>query len=204
MRFSVIMASYLGDYRTAASDRENKIVRAIFDVMGQAYQDFELIVVADGCQKTIDIVSQIENPKLSYHLIPKAKQWSGEPRNKGLQEAKGEYILYLDIDDRFGENHLKNIDRQLNGYDWVWFDDVRYNSKEGQWYENTCDINKISMHGTSNICHKRTMSAKWDHVGYAHDYYFVLQLKQSRNFTKIEGGEYYVCHIPGGPSGYDL
>jgi glycosyltransferase involved in cell wall biosynthesis len=204
MRFSIIMASYLGEYRTAAKDRDRKIVRAINTVISQTFEDWELIVIADGCTKTMEIVSEIKDERISCYLIEKAKAWSGEPRNTGLEKAKGEYILYLDIDDLFGENHLKNIDRQLNGHDWVWFDDVRYSEKMGQWYENRCDINKISMHGTSNICHLRSMPARWDYTGYAHDYYFILHLKQSSNFAKIEGGEYYVCHIPGGPQGYDL
>lgn len=95
------------------------------------------------------------------------------------------------------ENHLKNINDQLATYDWVWFDDIRYESRSDQWYENPCDINEIGRHGTSNICHKRTLPAKWDYIGYAHDYYFVAQLRQNGNYAKIQNGEYYVMHLPG-------
>jgi glycosyltransferase involved in cell wall biosynthesis len=203
MKFSIITASYLGEYRTAAKNRDNKILRAVNSVLSQTFQDFEMIIIADGCQKTVEIMKQVTDPRISTYLIDKSREWSGEPRNKGLDEAKGDYIVYLDIDDIYGDNHLQDIANGLAGYDWVWFDDIRYVPKTGEWYENPCDINVISRHGTSNICHKRSMQVRWTHVGYAHDYYFILQLKNNRNFTKIAGGEYYVCHIPNA-GGYDL
>jgi|WetSurMetagenome_2_1015567.scaffolds.fasta_scaffold32708_2 glycosyltransferase involved in cell wall biosynthesis len=202
MKFSVIIPSYLGEYRTAAKDRDKKIVRAIYSVLNQSLQDFEVIVVADGCEKTVSITKDLDVKTI---LIPKSKLWSGEPRNTGIQNASGDYIIYLDIDDVYGGDHLKNISDQLGTYDWVWFDDIRYSTKQKVWYENPCDITQIGRHGTSNICHKRNIPVKWDYVGYAHDYYFVLQLRQNGNFAKINDGEYYVCHIPNADTGgYDL
>jgi glycosyltransferase involved in cell wall biosynthesis len=199
-KYSIVIPSFLGDYPNAAKHREKKILRAISSVLNQSFNDYEIIVVADGCQKTINIV---KDTGVRSFLIPKSKNWSGEPRNKGIEEATGDYITYLDIDDLYGKDHLKKIDEQINSYDWVWFDDIRYAPKPDQWYENPCDITKIGRHGTSNICHKRELPVKWDHTGYAHDYYFVEQLRRIPNFAKIQGGEYYVCHLPGA-GGYDL
>jgi glycosyltransferase involved in cell wall biosynthesis len=206
MKFSVIIASYLGEYRTAAKDRDRKIVRAVNSVLNQSFTDFEVIVVADGCQKTVDIIKTLSDLRISCYLIEKSKQWSGVPRNTGIEVAKGDFIVYLDIDDLYGVNHLKNINAGLNGFDWVWFDDIRYSPVSDKWYDNPCDIRKVGKHGTSNICHKRTLPYKWNHVGYAHDYYFIKSLKQNSNFTKIQGGEYYVAHVPNSNEGkgYDL
>jgi glycosyltransferase involved in cell wall biosynthesis len=199
MKFSIVMASLLESYPNAAKNREKKILRAINSVQQQTFRDFEIIVVADGCQRTMNLV---EDTGVKSFLIPRSRLWTGGPRNKGIEEAQGEYIVYLDIDDVFGENHLKGIAEGLANYDWVWFNDIRYAPKQGIWYENPCDIIKIGRHGTSNICHKK-MNVKWDHPGYAHDYYFVQKLRQNTNYAKIECGEYYVCHIPG-REGYDL
>jgi glycosyltransferase involved in cell wall biosynthesis len=206
MKFSVIIPSFLGEYRTAAKNRDFKILRAVNSVLTQTYQDFEVIVVADGCEKTVEVMKQIKDPRVKTILIPKSKTWSGEPRNAGIENASGEFILYLDIDDIFGERHLENIAKGLSTFDWVWFDDIRYEPKSEQWYENPCDIIRIGKHGTSNICHKRSLPYRWDHVGYAHDYYFIKHLKQNMNYTKVEGGEYYVCHIPKSNigDGYDV
>jgi len=199
MKFSVIIASFLGPYRTAAKDRDRKIIRAVNSVLKQSYQEFEVIVVADGCDKTVEIMKQVDDPRVKTFKIPKSKHFSGEPRMKGIDEAEGDWIIYLDIDDIYGENHLKNIADQVSSRDWVWFDDIRLNPKNNEWYENPCDINVISRHGTSNVCHKKVLpfQAKWDYTGYAHDYYFILQLKRNTNYSKIQGGEYYVCHVPG-------
>jgi glycosyltransferase involved in cell wall biosynthesis len=206
MRFSIIIPSFLGEYRTAAKNREYKILRAINSVITQTYQDFEKIVIADGCEKTVEIMQGVKDSRVQTILIPKSKTWSGEPRNTGIENAKGEFILYLDIDDLYGERHLENIAKSLNGYDWVWFNDIRFEPRSKQWYENPCDIGRAGKHGTSNICHKRLLPYRWDHVGYAHDYYFVKHLRQNTNMTKIEGGEYYVCHVPRSSigEGYDV
>ena len=209
MKFSICIPSFLGEYRTAASDRERKLLRAVYSVLNQTFADFEVIVIADGCEKTVEIMKQFVTPfksKVSTYLIPKSKIWSGEPRNTGIEEAKGDYIVYLDSDDQFGENHLQNIANGLNGFDWVWFDDIRFHPKSEEWYINPCDINREGRHGTSNICHKRSLPYRWDHVGYAHDYYFIKHLRQNTNFKKIEGGEYYVMHLPhsNANKGYDL
>ena len=206
MKFSIVIPSYLGDYRNAAKNRDSKILRAVNSVLVQTFQDFEVIVVADGCKKTTEIVSKVEDPRVSCYYIEKSRIWSGEPRNTGIEMARGEFILYLDIDDLYGDGHLMNISTQLGTYDWVWFDDIRYTPKTEEWYINHCFIERMGKHGTSNICHKRELPYRWDHAGYAHDYYFIKHLRQNTNFSRIEGGEYYVCHIPDSTlgKGYDL
>ena len=206
MRFTVVMASYLGEYRTAARDRDKKIVRAINSVINQSFTDWEMIVVADGCQKTMDIVSKVKDLRVKSIMVDRDKLWSGGPRNKGIELAQGEFIVYLDVDDLYGNNHLKEINEGLNGFDWVWFDDVRYSVKNDEWYQNLCDIMVIGKHGTSNICHKKSLPYRWDHKGYAHDHYFIKHLRQNSNYKKIAGGEYYVCHLPDSTlgKGYDL
>ena len=202
MKFTVIMASDLRHYPGAARQRDKKIVRAVNSILSQSYDDFEIVVVADGCQKTIDIMSEYNDYRIRTFKIPKGKMWSGGPRNKGLLEAQGEYITYLDNDDQFGENHLKDIEVSLGDYDWVWFDDIRYEPRGQRWYQNACDVARIGRCGTSNICHK-PLDVHWDHDGYAHDYYFIMQLRNYKNFARIDAGEYYVCHLPGA-GGYDL
>ena len=208
MKFSIVIPAFLGQYKGAAADREIKIVRAINSCFMQSFRDFEVIVVADGCEKTVEIVSHIKQPGLSLYHIPKCKTWSGVPRNTGIDNAQGEYIVYLDIDDILGRDHLLNISKQIDGFDWVWFDDIRYHVNSEEWYQNPCNITKLGECGTSNICHKKSMSQRWIKDGYAHDYHFIKSLRLNPNYAKIEGAEYFVCHIPGtnsgGPKGYDL
>jgi glycosyltransferase involved in cell wall biosynthesis len=200
MKFSIVIASYLGSYVGAAHNREQKLARAIASAQNQSFKDFEIIVVADGCEKTMELVKDAFNVR--SFLIPRGKLFGGGPRNKGIEEAKGDYIVYLDIDDIYGLNHLEKISNHLVSYDWVWYNDLRW---DGKWHENPCDINQIGKHGTSNICHKK-LGVKWDVRGYAHDYYFVQKLLKFKNYKKIPTPEYYVAHVPGTGrhGGYDV
>lgn len=207
MRFSIVIASYLGTYPNAAKNREEKLLRAVNSCFSQTFQDFEVIVVADGCERTVELLKDIQSDKLRDFKIQHHKMWSGYPRNKGIDEARGEYIIYLDIDDLYGENHLQIVNNNLNNHDWVWYNDIRYKPQGEFWYENQCDIRTLGRCGTSNICHKQSLNARWEEDGrYAHDYHFINRLLIYPNYTKIATPEYYVCHIPGTKTngGYDL
>ncbi len=208
MRFTIVMASRLVDYPSSSKNKEEKILRAIESVIRQTFQDWELIIISDGCKKTIEIVTKfIEDERIILFEVQHTKLWSGYPRNAGIENASGEWITYLDIDDVFGENHLQIIANHLVTYDWVWYNDIRFNPKRNFWYENQCNIHQIGKHGTSNITHKKSLPVRWPVNGkYAHDYLFVKGLLEFKNHTKIETPEYIVCHIPGiaHSGGYDL
>ena len=206
VKFSVIMPSYLGKYRYSASDPERKILRAIDSVLIQ--DDFELVIVADGCDRTVEIVkdnysdSRIKLFNLAEKRnIPKNKRnagASGVPRNAGIQQSRGEYIIYLDIDDYYREDYLKDLKKEMTDHDWYWFDNLSWNKKLGQADKYTADIDVQGQCGTANLCHKRDIGAWWsDKVHYLHDWMFISSLKASSdNYKKLETNGYIVCHVP--------
>ncbi len=107
--FSVIMPSYLSMFASCAKDRENKFKRAVNSVLNQDYPFFELIIISDGCQKTIDILHEMNN---NYELhstrlvkVAKQKLWGGI-RNFGIDRSQNDFIIYLDTDDLFTEKYL--------------------------------------------------------------------------------------------------
>lgn len=194
---SVVMPSYLGAYKTAAKNRDKKIVRAIQSVIHQTFKDWELIVVADGCQKTVDIVQPLaKGMNIKIYYIDKQKMWSGFVRNTGIHYAEGEYICYLDIDDAFAPDHLEGIAKNLKGKAWYWFDDYIWNGTEFR--HRKCSVDKVGQCGTSNIAHKKI--AWWNiKDNYAHDWNFINNLKAaSKNYAYMkDAGKYLVCHVPG-------
>ncbi|MES2395655.1 MAG: glycosyltransferase family A protein [Bacteroidota bacterium] len=199
MKYSIIIQSYLGPYKGAAANREEKIIRAVNSVLKQTFEDYEIIIVADGCQKTFDIICQnyLDHENIECFMIQKQHEWSGHARNFGIEKASGDYILYLDIDDYIGANHLEKINGQLGGYDWVHFNDIVIR-KDGLHEERECMIRQKFQNGTSNICHKRSLAVKWNGNGYGLDDYSITQaLLRYPKQAKIETPEYYVCHIPG-------
>ena len=135
------MPSFLGLYRGAATNRPTKLIRAIKSVLKQSMPDFELVIVADGCQETVDIVKQnFTDKRISLYQIRKQPTWSGRVRNAGINKAKSDWICYLDIDDMFGTNHLQILTDNLKG-DWVWFNDLTYTLETQSFLEVHEDIN---------------------------------------------------------------
>ena len=199
MKFSIIMPSYLGKYKNRAKDVDKKIVRAINSVIAQTFTDWELIIVSDGCDKTDEIVAEVEDERVRGLRINKQGMFSGTPRNVGIKYAKGEYIVYLDVDDMFGENHLQVINDQITTYDWYWFDDRSWDGGINDFAIHRVGIDKPGSAGTSNICHRRDLGVWWtEKLSYLHDWLFIVSLKQkTNNFTYLEKVPMYqICHVP--------
>jgi glycosyltransferase involved in cell wall biosynthesis len=169
-------------------------------VLDQSFEDFELIVISDQCEETKRIVKQFEDSRIVLLECKHRAIFDNLPRNTGIDSAKGEYIIYCDIDDFWGTDHLKIVNEELKNYDWVWYNDFVF---KGDWTERACNIKTLGGCGTSNVCHKRSLGLKWDRPGYAHDFYFNQKLLNLKNGSKIETPEYFVCHVPG-KGGWDL
>jgi glycosyltransferase involved in cell wall biosynthesis len=192
MKFTVIMASLLVDYPGSATGKDKKLIRAIQSVLNQTYQNFELIVVADGCTLTEFVVKHnFTDKRLKLLRVERKELWSNVPRNAGITNAKGKYIIYIDNDDKWGENHLRIISDQVTEEDWVYYNDWRWNGTE--FIERKIDITLYGHCGTSNICHASRLKLKWEKPGYGHDFLFIKQLRKFEG-KKIETPEYYVCH----------
>jgi glycosyltransferase involved in cell wall biosynthesis len=197
MRFSVIIPSFLSMYQRAAIHRPQKFIRAIDSLLNQTFTDWEAIIVADGCATTRDIYQKYYSHHSNIQLISIEKQrtWSAVVRNTGILAAQGEFITYLDTDDKLGPEHLAIIDAQLNGvHSWVWYDD--YIMQHDYIHKpNPCEL-KYGKCGTSNITHRRDIPVMWSDGTYRHDWVFIQKLMQHGNYSKINSPQYYICHIP--------
>jgi glycosyltransferase involved in cell wall biosynthesis len=164
--------------------------------MAQTFTDFELLVIADGCEKTWEILQHYPDDRVTVIMIRKQPLWSGGVRNRGIASARGELITYLDTDDKLGKDHLAIINEDFGDRKWVYYNDYAWNGKE--FVERECSIEKNGHNGTANVTHRRDMNCFWQVTGYSHDWQFIRGLKKnSANFAKIRTPEYFVCHIPG-------
>lgn len=97
------------------------ICQAIESGLSQTYKNFEIIVVDDGSTDDTKSVLQpyIESGKIRY--IYQENQGPGAARNRGIQEARGEYIAFLDSDDEWMPERLERslLFLKKNSYDWV-------------------------------------------------------------------------------------
>ena len=74
---------------------ERHMQKCLSSIINQTYQDFELILVCDACEDRTAQIARRYTDKV-YEIDAHR---SGLARNKGLDEAQGEWVLFLDDDD---------------------------------------------------------------------------------------------------------
>tara|TARA_B100000963_G_scaffold349061_1_gene357557 strand:+ start:35464 stop:36273 length:810 start_codon:yes stop_codon:yes gene_type:complete len=114
---SIIMQSYLGDYPESRKNPKSKFIRAVYSVILQTIENWELIIVSDGCTITEQIyntyfkhykdIRLIKIPKSDETLMNSNGNYKrGLPKQKGVENAKGDWIMYLDSDDYILKNSI--------------------------------------------------------------------------------------------------
>ncbi len=86
-------------------NRAHLICEAIDSILNQTYRDFEIIVVDDGSTDNTTEVLQRYSDRITY--IKQENKGPGDARNRGIAEAKGEYIAFLDSDDIWFKDKLE-------------------------------------------------------------------------------------------------
>ncbi len=96
--FSVIIPTY---------NRAYFLKIAIESVLFQTFRDFELIIVDDGStDDTYNVIGEyLRHSAVKY--IYQENHGPAAARNRGVGEAKGEFICFLDSDDRFRKEKLE-------------------------------------------------------------------------------------------------
>lgn len=105
--FSIIVPVYhVGKY----------LPQCMESVIGQTFQNFELILVDDGSSDNSGAVCETAAERYScVRLIHKKNGGLSSARNAGLHMASGRYVIFLDSDDFWTDYHaLETICRHLN------------------------------------------------------------------------------------------
>ena len=106
MKFSIIMPVY---------NTEKYVEAAILSVLNQSYTDYELICVNDGSTDgSAHILSAfVDDPKIKIFKHG-CNKGLFSARKTGVQNASGDYILFLDSDDWLESDALKILANELN------------------------------------------------------------------------------------------
>ena len=115
MKFSIIVPAH---------NSGKTIRKALESVKNQSYQDYELIVICDDCTDTTKRIAKEYTDKVyevNYHK-------SSLTRNVGLDNAKGDWILFLDSDDWYLHeyvfeqlaNKVGNQDEDMLCFSIIW------------------------------------------------------------------------------------
>lgn len=88
-------------------NRSNTILRAIESVTKQTYKDIEIIICDDGStDNTRELIKSLGDDRIKIVSLGH----SGKPsiaRNRGISQAKGEWLAFLDSDDEWLETKLE-------------------------------------------------------------------------------------------------
>lgn len=108
--------------------------RCIPSVLGQTYENLELIVVGDHCtDETEEAVARIDDPRLKFVNLPEKSVYPEDPRrrwmvagtpptNEAFSMARGDYVTQLDDDDEYLPDRLEKLVSFAgeNECDFVW------------------------------------------------------------------------------------
>ena len=99
MRCSIVVPLY---------NKEQFVRIAIDSILRQTWQDFEIVVIDDGSKDaSAEVVASIGDPRI--RLIRQENRGVSRTRNRGIEEAQGELICFLDADDWYDKTFLETI-----------------------------------------------------------------------------------------------
>ena len=102
MLISVVMITH---------NRENLVHNMIEDVIRQNFQDYEFVIIDNGSKDRSGAVADRYASKHQgikvFHLNKDIS--IGAARNVGIRESRGEYVAFVDDDDRITTDYLDNL-----------------------------------------------------------------------------------------------
>lgn len=154
LMFSVIIPVY---------NSEKTIEKSLKSVFDQTIQDFEIIVVNDGStDHSLDVLNKYKSCHSNMTIINQKNAGPGAARNKGIKNAKGEYIAFLDADDYWSEDFLEVVLAASNNRtaDYIYIEMVKENIN-GKVVGKTNVARNKDLSKQQMICRQMTGKMPW-------------------------------------------
>lgn len=148
------------------------IREALNSVLGQTYQRIEVIVVDDG--STDDTAAIVDEYRSSVRYVWQNNCGPAATRNRGVDEATGTFVAFLDADDLW---HPTKLARQLEAFaaqpaldlcithvQMFWSDEL---STEALYYQAQPRAQAIPGYATTTLLARRAAWAAWGHFNTA-------------------------------------
>jgi len=129
--FSVIIPAY---------NRADFLKKAADSVLSQTFNDFELIIVDDGSEDgTKKLVNSLPDQRIKY--IYQDNSGVSAARNRGIKEAEGEFIAFLDSDDWWLPGKLEETEKHIKNNP-----DYRIFHTQEKWFRGGAVLNQKKVH----------------------------------------------------------
>ena len=104
MKISVIVPVY---------NSEKYIERCVESIMAQTYQNWELILIDDGSvDNSFSILCEFEKQDSRIRVFHQNNMGPGIARNVGISRATGDYIVFVDSDDRINADYFNLLSKK--------------------------------------------------------------------------------------------
>ena len=110
MKFSIIIPLY---------NKAPYIRKALETVCAQTYRDYEIIVVNDGSTDDSAVVAEsyLQHAEgICYTIISQDNAGVAAARNRGVKQASGDYMAFLDADDWWEPDYLARMAELIADY----------------------------------------------------------------------------------------
>ncbi|HEP1844232.1 TPA: glycosyltransferase family 2 protein [Streptococcus suis] len=127
-----------------SSDYLTNTMESLINSIGEYKDIIEIICVDDGSKDdTVEILERFSRNYSSIRIFRNKHAGVSEARNTALKNVRGKYVTFVDSDDEYEQNFLKNFLNLGQDFD-ILFTDVR-GLLENKHYSNITKIEKLEV-----------------------------------------------------------
>lgn len=175
---------------------EKYLKRCMDSVFNQEFlEEYEILVIDDGSKDgSLEILKSYEGKYKNYKIISQKNTGLPEVRNRAIEEARGEYICFLDGDDYIERDYLKKLynsieigkeDLVVCGFNWDYegekipderfYENINLEGKDILKYLFSNKINTAVWNKIFKLSIIRENKIKFPNIKGAEDYTFILE-----------------------------
>lgn len=162
---------------------QKTIKRTLLSVLKQTFSSYEVIVVNDGSSDSTANILQEFSAYSQVTVIHQINAGVSAARNSGMQQASGEYVLFLDADDWVDDNFLMIFKQNLDAWPAESVDLMVGNLNDNR-------VGKVSQAGffsNEDIPYVLGELEMSDNIGYLHNKCYRRQIIEELNLRFLEG-----------------
>ena len=152
--FSIIMPVY---------NAEKTLEKSLSSILRQTFKEYEVIAINDGSgDNSLEILKHFSNRFDTMKIIDQENSGPGKARNRGILEARGEYVAFLDADDYWSDDFLEEVLKASDNHsaDYIYVEMVKETS-QGRVIARTNVARNRGITKEQMICRQMTGQMPW-------------------------------------------